>query len=138
MAQSGVAVEVCLTSNQAILGTESEAHPLSAYLAAGVPVTLATDDEGILRTDLSAEYLRAAQVQRLDYRQLKAIARNGLEKSFLPGPSLWENPRSFTPVAVCSDADPAEMRRQVQLARPSWPAVSERSSSGDSSASSRL
>lgn len=107
MAQNGVAVEVCLTSNQAILGTESEAHPLSAYLAAGVPVTLATDDEGILRTDLSAEYLRAAQVQRLDYRQLKAIARNGLEKSFLPGPSFWENPRSFTPVAVCSDADPA-------------------------------
>lgn len=107
MAQSGVAVEVCLTSNQAILGTESEAHPLAAYLAAGVPVTLATDDEGILRTDLSAEYLRAAQVQRLDYRQLKTIARNGLEKSFLSGPSYWENPRSFTPVAACSGADPA-------------------------------
>jgi adenosine deaminase len=107
MAQSGVAVEVCLTSNQAILGTESEAHPLAAYLAAGVPVALATDDEGILRTDLSAEYLRAAAVQRLDYRQLKTIARTGLEKSFLAGASLWESPRSFTPVAACSSADPA-------------------------------
>jgi adenosine deaminase len=107
MAQTGVAVEVCLTSNQAILGAESDAHPLSAYLAAGVPVTLATDDEGILRTDLSAEYLRAAQVQRVDYRQLKTIARTGLEKSFLPGPSYWENPRTFTPVAACSGSDPS-------------------------------
>lgn len=106
MAQLGVAVEVCLTSNQAILGAEGDAHPLAAYLAAGVPVTLATDDEGILRTDLSAEYLRAAQVQRLDYRQLKAIARTGVEKSFLPGASLWEDARNALPVAACRSSDP--------------------------------
>lgn len=107
LAQQGVAVEICLTSNQAILGTEGDAHPLATYLAAGVPVTLATDDEGILRTDLSSEYLRAAQVHRLDYRQLKTIARNGVEKSFLPGASLWENARSFVPVAACASSDPA-------------------------------
>jgi adenosine deaminase len=107
MAQQGVAVEVCLTSNQAILGAEGDSHPLAAYLAAGVPVTLATDDEGILRTDLTGEYLRAAQVQRLDYRQLKTIARNGVEKSFLSGGSLWENPRSFVPVPACAGSDPA-------------------------------
>ncbi len=107
MAQQGIAVEVCLTSNQAILGAEGDSHPLSTYLAAGVPVTLATDDEGILRTDLTGEYLRAAQVQRLDYRQLKAIARTGLEKSFLPGASLWESFRGFVPVAACASSDPA-------------------------------
>ena len=106
MAQQGVTVEVCLTSNQAILGSEGDGHPLPTYLAAGVPVTLATDDEGILRTDLTGEYLRAAQVQHLDYRQLKAIARTGVEKSFLPGASLWENASAMVPVAACASSDP--------------------------------
>lgn len=106
MAHLGVAVEVCLTSNQLLLGAEGDSHPLATYLAAGVPVTLATDDEGILRTDLTAEYVRAATVQHLDYRQLKTIARMGVEKSFLPGASLWENARTFAPVAACSSSDP--------------------------------
>jgi adenosine deaminase len=78
-----VAVEVCLTSTDLILGVRGKDHPLPAYLAAGVPVVLSSDDAGISRIDLTNEYVRAARDYGLDYRVLKAIARNALIYSFL-------------------------------------------------------
>jgi adenosine deaminase len=50
-------------------------HPLPAYLAAGVPVVISTDDAGVSRIDMTNEYFRAARDYGLDYRTLKAIAR---------------------------------------------------------------
>ena len=44
MARRHVLVEVPLTSNEQILGVFGAAHPFVNYRAAGVPVTLATDD----------------------------------------------------------------------------------------------
>ena len=44
-----VAVEINLTSNDVILGVRSKDHPLPAYLAAGVPVVLSSDDAGVSR-----------------------------------------------------------------------------------------
>ena len=58
-------------------------HPLPTYLAAGVSVVLSSDDAGISRIDLTNEYLRAARDYGLEYRALKAIARNALIYSFL-------------------------------------------------------
>src|SRR5262249_56752020 len=78
-----VAVEVCLTSTDRILGVRGKDHPLPAYLAAGVPVVLSSDDAGISRIDLTNEYVRAARDYGLEYRVLKAIARNALIYSFL-------------------------------------------------------
>jgi adenosine deaminase len=66
-----------------------------------VPFTLAADDEGVFRIDLTQEYVRAALEQRLTYAELKASARNGLTYSFLPGASLWEPGPGFRKVAVC-------------------------------------
>lgn len=85
-----VAVEVNLSSNDAILGVRGAAHPLRMYLDAGVPVVLSTDDEGVSRSDMTHEYQRAVQEQQLDYPTLKRIARNGLSHAFLPGESLWQ------------------------------------------------
>jgi adenosine deaminase len=59
-------------------------HPLHYYLDHQVPVVLSTDDEGILRTDLTREYVRAVMEQQLDYQQLKTITRNAITYSFLP------------------------------------------------------
>ena len=78
-----VVVEINLTSNDLILGVRGKDHPLPAYLAAGVPVVLSSDDAGISRIDLTNEYLRAARDYGLEYRALKAIARNALIYSFL-------------------------------------------------------
>src|SRR5262249_4527637 len=78
-----VVVEINLTSNDVILGVRGKDHPLPAYLAAGVPVVLSTDDAGIARIDLTNEYFRAARDYGLGYRELKAIAGNALRYSFL-------------------------------------------------------
>ena len=78
-----VVVEINLTSNDLILGVRGKDHPLPTYLAAGVPVVLSSDDAGISRIDLTNEYLRAARDYGLEYRALKAIARNALIYSFL-------------------------------------------------------
>jgi adenosine deaminase/adenosine deaminase CECR1 len=105
MRQRDVLVEICLTSNDVILGVKGAQHPFPDYVSAGVPVTLATDDEGVSRTDLTHEYLRAAETYRLGYRDLKQLARNSVTYSFLPGSSLWK-PRSLEPVQACA-AEPA-------------------------------
>ena len=78
-----VTVEINLTSNDVILGVRGADHPLPAYLAAGVPVVLSSDDAGVSRITLSNEYFRAARDYGLGYRELKAIARNALVRSFL-------------------------------------------------------
>ena len=78
-----VVVEVNLTSTDLILGVRGKDHPLPTYLAAGVPVVLSSDDAGISHIDLTNEYLRAARDYGLEYRALKAIARNALIYSFL-------------------------------------------------------
>src|SRR5262249_51056358 len=83
MRARSVAVEVCLTSTDLILGVRSKNHPLPAYLAAGVPVEMSSDDAVISRIDLTNEYVRAARDYGLEYRVLKAIARNALIHSFL-------------------------------------------------------
>jgi hypothetical protein len=71
-------------------------------------VTLATDDEGIARIDLTNEYLRAALTYDLGYRELKTMARNSLAYSFLPGAGLWQ-PGTFTVTEACaSDAPGSE------------------------------
>ena len=83
MAKRHVIVEICLTSNDVILGVRKEQHPLATYMKYGVPVALATDDEGVSRSEMSMEYLKAAQDQGLGYVQLKEMARNSLIHAFV-------------------------------------------------------
>ncbi len=89
MARRHVAVEINLTSNAQILGVSGDEHPFEAYRAAGVPLVLSTDDEGVERIDLTHEYLRATTTYHLHYADLKQLSRNSLTYSFLPGASLW-------------------------------------------------
>jgi adenosine deaminase len=108
MARDGIAVEINLTSNDVILGVKGDHHPLQLYRSMGVPVTLSTDDEGVLRTDMTNEYVRAAREQGLRYADLKGVTRASLEYAFIPGASLWRDRQIGTPVAACrAIADPA-------------------------------
>jgi adenosine deaminase len=95
MAQRHVMVEINLSSNEGILGVEGDAHPFPVYRSAHVPVALSTDDEGVSRIDLTHEYVRAAIDYGLTYRDLKQLARTGMEHSFLPGASLWARRDDF-------------------------------------------
>ena len=107
MARDHVAVEINLTSNDITPGIRGAEHPLALYRAAGVPVTLSADDEGVFRIDLTHEYVRAVTEQHLGYLALKDIARNGLEYSFLPGQSLWQQGDYRKIAPACAGALPA-------------------------------
>ncbi|WP_348267851.1 adenosine deaminase [Edaphobacter paludis] len=106
MADHHIMVEINLTSNDVILGIDPAHHPLPIYLAAHVPVAVSTDDEGVSRIDLTNEYIRAARDFNLSYADLKNMARTSLEHSFLPGPSLWRQPDSFTRTNPACGAQP--------------------------------
>jgi adenosine deaminase len=94
-------VEINLASNGAVLGVHGDDHPLPVYLANHVPVALSTDDEGILRADLTQQFLRAVVTYGLTYLQVKTLVRNSLEYSFLPGASYWKDDRYISPNESC-------------------------------------
>jgi adenosine deaminase len=102
MAKRNVMVEICLTSNEVILGVRGNKHPLHDFMRAGVPVALATDDEGVSRSDMTHEYLRGVEDQNLSYSELKRMARTSLEHAFIEGNSLWSNGKTLVPVKACA------------------------------------
>ncbi|WP_171165400.1 adenosine deaminase [Streptomyces sp. I05A-00742] len=116
MAARRVLVETPLTSNAQILGVEGHRHPFALYREHGVPVALATDDEGVERSDITAEYERAATAHRLGYRALKDLARTSLEYGFLPGRSLWRDRDGFTAVSECAHDRPGAPRPRAECA----------------------
>jgi hypothetical protein len=103
MAARNVLVEINLTSNDQILGVSGDEHPLPVYMKYGVPVAISTDDEGVARSDMTHEYLRAVQGYHLSYTTLKRMTRQSLEHSFLPGQSLWASTKDiFRPATPCA------------------------------------
>jgi adenosine deaminase len=58
-------------------------HPLPAYRRAGVPVTLSTDDEGVARSHLTQEYLRAVLTYKLSYADVKEMVANSIHYAFI-------------------------------------------------------
>jgi adenosine deaminase len=110
MRRKPVAVEINLTSNDVILGVRGNDHPLMAYRAARVPITLSTDDAGVARIDLSSEYFRAARDYPLGYRELKKIARNSLEHSFLGAAEKDEQIKRFEQSAAAFERSIADER----------------------------
>jgi adenosine deaminase len=102
MARQGIAVEINLSSNAVILGVQGADHPVNLYRHHGVPIALATDDQGVLRIDMTHEYVRAIREQGFTYADLKQSARASLEYAFLPGASLWSGRRLGAPVSACA------------------------------------
>ena len=103
MAAKNVLVEINLTSNDLVLDVSGDDHPLPIYIKYGVPVAISTDDEGVARSDMTHEYMRAAGGYNLPYLVLKRMTRQSLEHSFLPGASLWASTKgAFRAVAACA------------------------------------
>ena len=102
MRKRGVDVEINLTSNNLILGVKGDRDPLPVYRKHGVPVTLSTDDEGVNRSLLTAEFERAVLTYNLTYADLKEMVRNSIEYSFAPGASYWKDRKYGTIGTACS------------------------------------
>lgn len=88
MAQERLPLEVCPTSNVRTRAVESLArHPLPDMVAAGLVVTINSDDPPMFGTNLEREYAVAAELLGLDADGVADLARIAVEVSFLDDPT---------------------------------------------------
>ncbi|MFC7335045.1 adenosine deaminase family protein [Rhodocista pekingensis] len=106
MARERIPVEVLLTSNEQILHLDRDTHPFRLYRAHGVPLVLATDDQGVSRSTLALEYVKAVRWFGLDYATVKRLSRDSLRYSFLPGDDLWADAETTRIVPACAGDGP--------------------------------
>jgi adenosine deaminase len=84
LAARGVTLDVCPTSNiQASIYPTLESFPLRTLLAAGVPLTLSTDDRTVSDLTLVREYERAHSVMRVSIADLWRMNMHALDVAFL-------------------------------------------------------
>jgi adenosine deaminase len=93
LADRGVVLEVCPTSN-VVLGVfpSYEAHPLGALRAAGVPVTLGSDDPPYFGTTIGHEYELAHERLGCTLEDLRAITETALDAAFCDVRALVNRP----------------------------------------------
>jgi len=85
LADHEIPLEVCPTSNVRTRAVASiDEHPLPALVAAGVPVTINSDDPPMFGTTLEEEYAVAARLLGLDAGGVAGLARAAVHASFLP------------------------------------------------------
>jgi adenosine deaminase len=72
LAAEQITLNVCLSSNLALLYRSLAEHPIAALLAAGIPVTINTDDPALLGTTLTDEFVLAAN--HLDWSKDDVVA----------------------------------------------------------------
>lgn len=83
LAEHGIPLEVCPTSNLRTRAVADLAeHPLAAIVAAGVPVSINSDDPPMFGTTLNNEYVVAARLLDLDEAGVAELARQGVRHSF--------------------------------------------------------
>jgi aminodeoxyfutalosine deaminase len=88
LAERQVCCDVCLTSNTFLtVYRDLSTHPLPKLLAAGIPVTLSTDDPPFFNTDLVREYERAHTELGLGLETLWQMNLNGLRHGLAETPA---------------------------------------------------
>jgi adenosine deaminase len=83
LAAQRIPLEISPTSNVRTRSVASLAeHPLPELVAAGVPVSINSDDPPMFSTDLNTEYAVAAALLQLDEAGLAELARGAVRQSF--------------------------------------------------------
>lgn len=89
MKQQGIAVEINLVSNEFILKVKEDRHPILLYKKFGVPIVISTDDAGVLRTNMTEQYvLLAYRYPELKYSDIKEMVYNSIKYSFIKEDSV--------------------------------------------------
>lgn len=84
MAANKVAIEINLYSNQFILHVQDDRHPITLYKQFNVPITISTDDAGVLRSNLIEQYvLLVSRYKNVTYKDVKQFVYNSIEYSFI-------------------------------------------------------
>ena len=85
LAQTGTPVEICVSSNlKTGCCLSLSEHPVRKLFDAGVKITVATDDPEMFRTTLTHEYEILREHFGFSDEELRQVARNSFEASFLP------------------------------------------------------
>jgi aminodeoxyfutalosine deaminase len=85
LAEKQIPVEICISSNlKTGCCANLAAHPVRAYFDGGIMVTLNSDDPTMFHTSLVGEYELARDHFAFTDEQLRELARNSFEASFLP------------------------------------------------------
>jgi aminodeoxyfutalosine deaminase len=83
LAETGIPLEVCPSSNVATRAVAAIAdHPITAFVDAGVTVTVNSDDPPMFGTSLNREYEIAADLLGLDEAGVADLARTAVRASF--------------------------------------------------------
>ena len=84
MAKKTIPIEINLVSNEFILKVKENRHPFSLYKEFGVPIVISTDDAGILRTNMTEQYvLLAKRYKDVSYSDIKQFVYNSINYSFI-------------------------------------------------------
>ena len=79
-----IAVEINLETNEVILESDSSSHPLKAYLKAGVPICISTDDAAILRSNFTNQFMMLVDYYpEVTYPEIKEMVLNSIRYSFM-------------------------------------------------------
>jgi aminodeoxyfutalosine deaminase len=85
LAERQVPIEICITSNVRTGSCVSlPEHPVRRYFDSGLMITLNSDDPTLFGSDLCGEYLLAEREFQFTHEQLRELASNSIEASFLP------------------------------------------------------
>jgi adenosine deaminase len=96
LASGATPLEVCPSSNVCLgVVPDLASHPFERLRAAGVPVTVNSDDPPLFATTLTDEYGRLADAFGYDAETCGALALAALEASFLPEAEKGERRAAF-------------------------------------------
>lgn len=81
--EKNIAIEINLTSNEFILNVSHDLHPLEVYHNYEIPMVICTDDEGVLRSSITEQYVLLRQRYDLSYIEIKELVFNSIRYSFI-------------------------------------------------------
>lgn len=89
MAQKNIPIEINLVSNEFILKVKENRHPFTLYKEFNVPIVISTDDAGILRSNMTEQYvLLAKRYPDVNYQTIKKYVYNSINYSFIQDESV--------------------------------------------------
>lgn len=84
MSKNNIPIEINLASNEFILKVKEGRHPFTLYKEFNVPIVISTDDAGILRTNMTEQYvLLAKRYPDVSYDTIKKYVYNSINYSFI-------------------------------------------------------
>lgn len=91
MAQNKIPIEINLYSNEFILKVKDDQHPITLYKEFGVPIVISSDDAGVLRSNLTDQFvLLAKRYKSITYTDIKQFVYNSIEYSFIKEDNVKE------------------------------------------------